>query len=450
MAIVEATQAVFQSGSKSGRLRVVIVGAGFGGLDAAKGLSRAAVDLTIVDRRNHHLFQPLLYQVATAALNPSDIGRPIRRILRHQANASVILADATAIDAANRRLILADGVIAYDYLIVATGATHAYFGHDEWAEHAPGLKTLEDAVEIRRRVLLAYEAAEREMDPARRADWLTFAVVGAGPTGVELAGSLAEISRHVFSRDFRNFDSREARILLIEAGPRVLATFPESLSERARVDLQRLGVEVLLGTTVTKIDAEGLNLGDRRIAARTILWAAGVAASPLARSLGVPLDRAGRVRVEPDLSIPGHPEVFAIGDVTSVIQEDGRPVPGVSPAAMQEGKHAARQIVRTLAGRPREPFRYFDKGSLATIGRSTAVADLGRIRLCGFVAWLAWLLIHIVFLIGFRNRAVVLFQWAIVYLTFDRGARLITGPVRDLLDPGAIHRRTPEDGPAAP
>jgi len=413
--------------------QVVILGGGFGGLYAARTLRRAPVQVTVVDRRNHHLFQPLLYQVATAALNPSDIAMPIRRVLRRQKNVTVMLAEATAIDPKARRVRLLDGEIGYDALIVATGATHSYFGHDPWAALAPGLKTIEDALEMRRRILFAYEVAEREDDEARRREWLTFVVVGGGPTGVELAGALAEISRHVLERDFRRIDPRQARIVLIEAGPRILPTYTEVSSARAARQLERLGAEVLVGSAVTGIDGHGVTLGERRLPARTVLWAAGVAASPLARSLGVPLDRAGRVKVAPDLSVPGYPEVLVIGDLAALV-EDGRPVPGVAPAAMQMGRHAARNAVRKLRGQPTLPFRYRDKGSLATIGRAAAVAEIGRVKLSGLIAWLAWLAIHIFFLIGFRNRFLVIAEWAWVYLRNDRGARLITGDVHALLE----------------
>ena len=413
--------------------RVVILGGGFAGLAAAKALRRSPVRITIVDRRNHHLFQPLLYQVATAALNPSNIATPIRRILRSQKNVEVVMGEARTIDLGGRRVVLTDGEIAYDFLIVATGATHAYFGHDDWAEYAPGLKTVEDALTIRRRVLLAYEAAEREDDPYRRRAWLTTVIVGGGPTGVEMAGSLAEIARHVLSRDFRRFDTRDARVLLVEAGPRVLASFPEDLSAKAQTQLERLGVEVRTGAAVTAIDAEGVTLDGHRIDARTVIWAAGVAASPLGRGLGVPVDRSGRVVVEPDLSVPGRPEVFVVGDLAAR-QQDGKPIPGVAPAAMQGGQYAARRIKDILARRPTKPFRYLDKGMLATIGRASAVGEIGKLHLSGFPAWMAWLLIHIFFLIGFRNRFFVLVEWAWVYFTYERGARLITGPVHNLLD----------------
>jgi NADH dehydrogenase len=413
--------------------RVAILGGGFGGLNAAKALRRAPVQVTLIDRRNHHLFQPLLYQVATAALNPSDIAIPIRRVLRRQDNAEVILGEAMAIDVPGRRALLRDGAVPYDFLVIATGATHAYFGHPEWEKDAPGLKTLEDAIAIRRRVLVAYEAAEREDDPVRREEWLTFVVVGGGPTGVELAGALAEIARHVLARDFRRIDSRTARVVLIEAGPRILPAYVPELSEKAAARLRRMGCEVLVGSAVTQVDAAGVVAGGRRIRSRCVLWAAGVAPSPIARSLGVPLDRAGRVKVERDLSIPGAPEVFVIGDLAAIDDEQGRPIPGLAQPAIQGGRHAARQILRTLRGEAREPFHYFDKGTLATIGRNAAVAQIGRIRSEGFFAWLLWLLVHIVMLIGFRNRVLVLAQWAWTYLRYERGARLITGEVPELL-----------------
>jgi len=407
--------------------RVVIVGGGFGGLYTARALARTRVQITLVDRRNHHLFQPLLYQVATAAVNPSDIAAPIRSVLRRQRNATVLLAEAQAVDLATRRVLLSDGALAYDYLVLATGATHSYFGHDAWAYDAPGLKSIEDALTIRRRILLAYEAAERQSDPACRREWLTFVIVGGGPTGVELAGALAEISRHALAAEFRHIDPREARVVLIEGQERILPPYPPRLSERAARQLRRLGVEVRLGTHVSAIDSRGVTLAGERLQARTVIWAAGVAASPLARSLGVPLDAAGRVLVEPDLSIPGRPEAFVIGDLAALFQ-DGRLVPGVSPAAIQEARHVAASIRRALRGGGSRPFRYLDKGSFAVIGRGAAVGDVfGRLQLSGFPAWLAWLGIHIYFLIGFRNRLLVLLHWAYSYLTYRRGARLITG-----------------------
>jgi NADH dehydrogenase len=408
--------------------RVLIVGAGFGGLYAARSLARQPVSVTVVDRRNHHVFQPLLYQVATAALSPGDIASPIRWILRRQQNVEVLMGEVDRVDLARREAHLTDGSeIPYDFAIVAAGATHAYFGHDDWQPYAPGLKTLEDALEIRRRVLLAFERAERESNPERRAALLTFVVVGAGPTGVELAGALAEISRQSLARDFRHFDPGSARIILVEAGPSVLATFPETLRASAEEDLRRLGVDVRTGTAVTSLGAGIVQAGDQTIASETVLWAAGVAASPLGKSLGVPVDRAGRVLVNDDLSIPGHPEVFVIGDLASLNGADGRPLPGVAQVAIQMGKHAVDNVVRTIGGQPRTPFVYHDRGNMATIGRASAVADLGRIRLKGFVAWVAWIFVHILNLIGFRNRLVVMVQWAWAYLTFQRGVRLITG-----------------------
>jgi NADH dehydrogenase len=410
------------------RPEVVIVGGGFAGLYTARALRGAPVHVTIADRRNHHLFQPLLYQVATAALNPADIAAPIRSVFRGWPNVSVVLAEAVGIDLAAKKLMLADGELPYDYLVLATGATHSYFGHDEWARFAPGLKSIEDALDIRRRVLLAYEMAEREEDLERRREWMTFVIIGGGPTGVELAGALAEISRQALSREFQHIDPTQARIILIESVPRVLPPYPEDLSAKARSQLERLGVEVRTGARVTGVDANGVLLGPERILARTAIWAAGVAASPLARTLGAPLDRAGRVVVDPTLAVPGRDDVYVIGDLAAV-QQDGKPVPGVAPAAIQMGRHVARNIRRALAGQPRQPFRYRDKGSFATIGRGKAVGEmLGGLKLWGFPAWVAWLAIHIFFLVGFRSRVLVLFQWAYSYVTFRRGARLITGP----------------------
>jgi NADH dehydrogenase len=414
--------------------RVVILGGGFGGLNAAKALRHAPVQVTLIDRRNHHLFQPLLYQVATAALSPSNIATPIRRVLRHQANAEVILGEATEVDVPGKRVVLRDGAVPYDFLVIATGATHGYFGHPEWEKGAPGLKTLEDAVAIRRRVLLAYEAAERD-EPARRAEWMTFVVIGGGPTGVELAGALAEIARHVLTRDFRRIDPRSARVVLVEAGPRILPAYAPELSEKAVARLRAMGCEVLLGAPVTSVDESGVKIGDRSIRSHCVIWAAGVAPSPLAKSLGVPLDRLGRVKVEPDLSIPGAPGVFVIGDLAAVDDEQGRPIPGLAQPAIQEGRHAARQIGRTLHGEPRERFHYRDKGTLATIGRNAAVAQIGRLRSVGFFAWLLWLLVHIFMLIGFRNRFLVLAEWAWTYFRYERGARLITGALPEVLPP---------------
>lgn len=410
--------------------RVVVLGGGFGGLNAARALRRDPVSVTLIDRQNHHLFQPLLYQVATAALNPSDIASPIRRILRHHENVEVLLANVEKVDVANRQVVLDNGVVTYDYLIVATGASHSYFGHDEWSAFAPGLKSIEDALVIRRRVLFAFEAAERESEPELRAKWLTFVVIGGGPTGVELAGALIEIAHYALAKDFRHIDPRQARVILLEGTARVLPSYVPELSEKARQQLEALGVEVRTSTTATAIDAEGVTLGSERLAARTVLWAAGVAASPLGRTLGAPLDKAGRVRVNADLTLPGSENVYVIGDLASV-EQDGKLVPGVAPAAMQEARHAAANIRRTLRGEPRLAFRYVDKGSLATIGRAAGIADLGWVKLSGVPAWLAWLFIHLFFLIGFRNRFVVMFSWAWSYFTYDRGARLITGVVKE-------------------
>ena len=421
---------------------VVILGAGFGGLNAARALKRAPVRITVIDRANHHLFQPLLYQVATAALSPADISAPIRRILRRQKNVEVLLAEATAIDLPSRRVVLADGEVDYDFLIVATGATHAYFGHEDWERLAPGLKTLKDALQIRQRILMAFEIAEREPDERLRHEWMTFVIVGAGPTGVELAGTLAEVARQTLARDFRHIDTAEARVVLVEAATKVLGTFDDSLSAKAQDQLKRLGVEVRLGLPVSEITALGVQVGSEWIGARTIIWAAGVAASPLARSLNVPLDRAGRVLVEPDLTVPGVDNVYVIGDLAHLEQE-GKPVPGIAPAAMQEGRQAASNLLRSLGGQERLPFRYHDKGMLATIGRGAAVAHIGSIRASGYLAWILWIFVHIFFLIGFRNRLVVMIQWAWSYITFDRGARLITeGLTRPLV---SNRQKTEED-----
>jgi NADH dehydrogenase len=404
---------------------VVIVGCGFGGLFAARRLAHAPVRVTVVDRTNHHLFQPLLYQVATAALSAPSVAAPIRRILAGQANTTVIYGEARRVDVARRCVVLDGGdEIAYDHLILAAGAANSYFGNDGWAAHAPSLKTLEDAYDIRRRVLLAFEHAERETDPARRAAWLTFVVIGAGATGVELAGAFAEIARHTLRGEFRRFDPRNARVVLVEGSERVLPTYPPDLSERARLQLERLGVTVWLGRTVTGIDAEGVRIGADRLAAHTVVWAAGVAASPLGASLGAALDRAGRVLVQEDLTVPGHPEIAVIGDLAA-LPWHSPPVPGIAPAAKQMGRLAARNIVAAVSGRPRRAFRYRDVGMLATIGRNAAVAVLGRVHLAGYPAWLLWLLAHIYFLIGFRNRLVVLIDWAWSYWTFERYARIV-------------------------
>ncbi|MFC4765716.1 NAD(P)/FAD-dependent oxidoreductase [Dyella koreensis] len=410
------------------RPHVVILGGGFGGLAAARQLDDPSLRVTLVDRRNHHLFQPLLYQVATAGLSAPSIAAPLRQILRKQSNATVLLDEVLDIDLAKRQVQLAHGTLDYDFLIVATGATHAYFGHDDWAQHAPGLKTLDDAFTIRRRVLLAFERAEREDDPERRQEWLNFVVVGGGATGVELAGTLAEIARHTLPREFRRSDPRRANVLLVEAGPRLLPAFATDLSEKAQRQLEKLGVQVRTGTAVTAIDDNGVILGDQPLSARTVLWAAGVAASPLGRKLHVPLDRAGRVQVSPDLNLPDHPEVFVVGDLASVSQPDGKPVPGVAPAAKQMGRYAALCILARLRGEKTvQPFRYRDDGSLATIGRMAAVAQFGRLKFSGLFAWWVWLVAHVYFLIGFRNRLVVLLDWAWSYWTYQRHARIVIG-----------------------
>jgi NADH dehydrogenase len=406
---------------------VVIVGGGFAGLWATRALARAPVCVTLIDRANHHLFQPLLYQVATAGLSSPDIAAPLRHILRNQANVEVRMAGVERVEPAQRRVALDDGsTMGYDTLLLATGATHTYFGHDEWAAHAPGLKTLDDALHLRRRLLLAFERAEVEDDPVRRAAWLSFAIVGGGPTGVELAGTLSEIAHHTLRREFRHIDPASAKVRLIEAGPRVLSSFPESLSEKARAQLQRLGVEVMTGMPVDMIDDEGIRLGGAFVPARTVVWAAGVAASPLARSLGVELDRAGRVPVLPDLTVPGHPEIFVAGDLATVVQ-DGNPVPGVAPAAKQMGRFVGEAIRDRLAHKPTAAFRYRDYGNLATIGRMAAVVDLRGLRFSGLLAWWFWLAAHVFFLIGFRNRLVVLLNWFMAYWSYQRAARIIVG-----------------------
>lgn len=420
--------------------RVVIVGAGFGGLAAAKALGGVpGVEVVLLDRRNHHLFQPLLYQVATAALSPADIAVPIRSELRRYANVRVHLEEVEGVDL-GRRVVQGGGLsVPYDYLILACGATHSYFGHPEWEAHAPGLKTLEQATEIRYRVLSAFEEAENAREPAEREALLTFAVVGGGPTGVELAGALAEISRGVLADDFRLIEPASARVVLLEAGPRVLPMFSEALSERARRDLEALGVEVRLGEKVTRIDALGLDTEHGRLPARTVLWAAGVQAAALGGALGTERDRAGRVVVGPDLSLSEHAEVFVIGDQAHVKDAEGRPLPGLAPVAIQEGRAVAWNVRRDLAGEPREPFRYFDKGQMATIGKRLAVAETGRLKLVGVLAWLGWLFIHIVYLIGFRNRVAVVSTWAWSYLFSRRSARLIVGKAWRSYPPGGGH-----------
>jgi NADH dehydrogenase len=431
--------------------RVVIVGGGFGGLHAARALAHAPVEVTLIDRHNYHLFQPLLYQVATATLSPANIARPIRQVLRRQANADVLLAEVEAVDTEARAVVLDSGErVDYDFLVLAAGAVDQYFGHSQWEAIAPGLKTIDDATEIRRRFLLAFEAAEQEDDPEIRRALLTFVVVGGGPTGVEMAGAFAEIAHHTLTHEFRRVNPSAARVLLIEGGPRLLSTYAEVLSERAKRQLEELGVQIWLNSRVTGIEVGAVRVGEERIAAYNVVWAAGVAASPLGPALGSPIDRTGRVRVEPDLSVPGHPEIFVVGDLASIAGPvaDGPPLPGVAQVAIQSGRAAGRNIVRTLRGQPRERFRYHDKGSMATIGRARAIAQIGRVQLSGFIAWLTWLFVHIFFLIGYRNRLAVMREWAWSYLTWHRGARLITGEVR----PANVLRRLglaeAEDGTA--
>lgn len=408
------------------RPQVVIVGGGFAGLEAAKRLGRAPVAVTLVDSQNHHLFQPLLYQVASATLSPEDIATPIRKLLNHQRNTEVVMAEAAGVDLDRRRLLLRDGAaLPYTFLILATGAAHAYFGHPEWRRAAPGLKTLADALRIRNRFLATFEQAEREEDPLVQRALLTFVIVGAGPTGVELAGTLKEMARLTLPRDFRRIRTEGARVVLVEAGPAVLPSFGEGLSESALRSLERIGVEVRLGRTVTAVDAEGVDLGAERIPSRTVLWAAGVAASPLGAALGVPTDAHGRVRVEPDLSLPGHPEVLVAGDLACFAHGLPKPLPGVAPVAVQQGRFAAEAVLATLAGRPRGRFRYRDRGSMATVGRGAAIAQLGRLRFAGFPAWLLWLFVHLMLLVDFRNRVFVLGQWCWAYVTLQRRARLI-------------------------
>lgn len=414
------------------RPKILIIGGGFGGLKAAEALARLPVQITVVDRKNHHTFQPLLYQVATAGLSPAEIAAPIREILAKHDNIEVLLGEVSDFDLARRTAKLNGFELDYDYLVVAAGATHAYFGHDEWEQFAPGLKTIEDALEIRRRMLLAFELAERQAAVTGQHQQLSFVVVGGGPTGVELAGTLAEIARQSLADDFRHIDPKKTRIVLLEAGSSLLSAYPDDLRQSAKRQLERLGVEVRLNSAVTDVRPSEIHVGSDVLHATVVFWAAGVAASPLGRALGGPVDRAGRVLVEADLSLPGHPEVFVIGDLASLKQAEGMQLPGVAPVAMQEGRWVARQIAADLGGNPRTPFHYVDKGSLATIGRAAAVAQFGKVHISGFLAWLSWLFIHIFFLIGFRNRIIVMIEWAWSYFTYDRSARLITGESRKI------------------
>ncbi len=414
------------------RRQIVIIGGGFGGLTAAKTLRNVDADVTVIDRTNHHLFQPLLYQVATAALAPSDITSPIRWILRRQQNTRVFLGEVCSIDT-GRKVVCMDyenREIPYDYLIVATGSRHAYFGHEDWEPIAPGLKAIEDGTEMRRRFLLAFERAEKATDEAEKSDYLTFVIVGGGPTGVELSGALPMIARKALYSDFRRIDTRQTRVILLEGGPRILPSFPESLASVAHRNLGELGVEVHTNSVVTRIERDAVYVGAQRFPTRTVFWAAGNAASPLGKTLGVPVDHAGRVVVQPDLSIPGHPEVFIAGDLALVARDGLPPVPGLAPAANQEGRTAAKNVMRLMRNEPTQAFRYRNKGDLAVIGRSRAIADLGKARFSGRPAWLFWLLLHIMYLVGFRNRVSVLIQWAYAYFTYQRGVRLITNPER--------------------
>ena len=405
---------------------VVIVGAGFAGLAAARALKGQPVRVTVIDRTNHHVFQPLLYQVATAALAAPDIAAPIRKLLRKQTNTTVLMAEVQRIDADKKTLYLGGGgeAIAYDYLLLCAGMTHAYFGHDEWAEHAPGLKTLGEALELRAKILRAFEAAERETDAEKRREWTTFVVIGAGATGVELAGALAEIAGRTLARDFRHFDPTTTRVVLVEGGPRILAAFTPDLSEKAAATMRGLGIELRLNAKVTHIDAHSVKIGDEEIRTRSVIWAAGVKASPLTADLGAPMDRAGRVKVEKDLTVPSRPEVYALGDLVSM-EQDGKLLPGVCQMGIQSGTHAALNVLRTIRGQQREPYQYNDKGSMATIGRAKAIAEIGRLKISGFFAWFLWLFVHILFLVDFRNRMAVLFEWAWAYFTWRRSSRVI-------------------------
>ena len=431
----------------AGHPHVVIVGGGFGGLEATKIFKGERVKVTLVDRSNHHLFQPLLYQVATAGLTPANIARPLREVFSRQENVEVLLSEVRRIDVEGRKVITEDLVLDYDFLIVATGARHSYFGHDEWARFAPGLKNLSDAVDIRKRLLVAFEVAEKAVDQAERDAAMTFIIVGGGPTGVEMAGAISEIARHTMSKDFRNIHSANAKIILIEGSPRILGAYPEDLSRSGKKQLEDIGVEVHEGLQVTKVTAEGVEVkGGRFIPARTVIWAAGNAASPLGKTLGVPVDKAGRVVVNEDLTIPGHPEVQVIGDMANFSHQTGKPLPGVSPTAMQMGRHASRSILETIAGGQPMKFHYWDKGTLATIGRNKAVGDLNFVHVKGFIAWVIWAGVHIMYLVGFRSRFAVAGEWIFNYITFYRGSRLITGTQEGQ---EALHHPVPGSEPLA-
>ena len=436
---------------RSGRPRVIVVGGGFGGMEAVKGLKGDEVNVTLVDRSNHHLFQPLLYQVATAGLVPSDIARPLREVFNHQQNVEVVLSEVQRIDVEARQVITEDLVLPYDFLIVATGARHSYFGHDDWERFAPGLKNLADAVEIRKRLLVSFEVAEKAIDQSERDAAMTFVIVGGGPTGVEMAGAISEIARHTMTKDFRHIDSTKAKVIVIEGAPHILGSYPPDLAENGKRQLESIGVEVHEGLQVTNVTAEGVEVkGGQFIPARTVIWAAGNAASPLGKTLGAPVDRTGRVTVNEDLTIPGHPEIQVIGDMASFTHQTGKPLPGVSPTAMQMGRHAARNILETISGGQPMKFHYWDKGTMATIGRNKAIADLNFVRFGGFFAWIAWATIHLFYLVGFRNRFAVMATWLYNYVTFYKGSRLITG-TQDGFDalrhpaPGSQPERVPQE-----
>ncbi len=445
---VDSTASFLAKQHGNGLPRVVVIGGGFGGLEATKIFKGEAVNVTLIDRSNHHLFQPLLYQVATAGLTPANIARPLREVFSSQKNVEVLLSEVRRIDVEGKKIITEDLVVEYDYLILATGSRHSYFGHNEWERFAPGLKNLTDAVDIRKRLLVAFEIAEKAVDQAERSAAMTFVIVGGGPTGVEMAGAISEIARHTMSKDFRNIESSTAKVILVEGSPRILAAYPEDLSHSGKKQLEQIGVEVHEGVAVTNVTAEGVEIkGGQFIPARTVIWAAGNAASPLGKSLGVPVDKAGRVVVNEDLTIPGHPEVQVVGDLANFSHQTGKPLPGVSPTAMQMGRHAARSILETIAGGQPMKFHYWDKGTLATIGRNRAVGDLNFMHVTGFIAWVIWAGVHIMYLVGFRNRFAVAGEWIFNYITFYRGSRLITGTQAGQ---ESLHHPVPGSEPVAP